>query len=51
METECCRMEWEVLDWNVAAIQLYQKLNATQMDELLNYRLSGDKLRQFASGK
>jgi len=51
METECCRMQWQVLDWNVAAIQLYQKLNATQMDELLNYRLSGDKLRQFASGK
>ena len=51
METECCRMQWQVLDWNMAAIRLYQKLNATQVDDLLNYRLSGDKLTQFASGK
>ena len=51
METECCRMQWQVLDWNMAAIRLYQKLNATQVDDLLNYRLSGDKLKQFASEK
>ena len=49
METECCRMQWQVLDWNGDAIRLYQSLNATQTDELLNYRLSGEQLELFAT--
>ena len=51
MEMECYRMQWQVLDWNTDAVRLYQRLNATPSGDLINYRLSGEKLERLASGK
>ncbi len=37
---KCGRMEWTVLDWNVPAINFYNKLGAQQMKEWLLYRIT-----------
>jgi GNAT superfamily N-acetyltransferase len=34
----CCRMEWQVLDWNVPAQEFYKKKGATRMSDWLPYR-------------
>ena len=39
----CGRMEWWVLDWNQPAIDFYQRLGATPMDEWTVYRLTEEK--------
>ncbi len=39
---KCGRMEWCVLDWNVKAINFYDKLGAKQLKEWLYYRMSFD---------
>lgn len=44
------RMEWSVLDWNEPAIAFYRSLGAEPMSEWTVQRLSGDALRQVASG-
>jgi GNAT superfamily N-acetyltransferase len=38
------RMEWSVLNWNRLAIDFYERLGATPMDEWTTMRLSGDAL-------
>ncbi|MEC8023399.1 MAG: GNAT family N-acetyltransferase [Myxococcota bacterium] len=42
------RLEWAVLDWNTPAIQFYQRLGATPMDEWTTWRLTDDELTQLA---
>ncbi len=44
----CGRVEWWVLDWNSPAIDFYERLGATAMDEWTVYRLSGEKLEELA---
>lgn len=44
----CGRVEWWVLDWNSPAIDFYERLGATTMDEWTVYRLSGEKLEELA---
>tara|TARA_R110000772_G_scaffold84432_1_gene178215 strand:+ start:742 stop:1215 length:474 start_codon:yes stop_codon:yes gene_type:complete len=44
----CSRFEWAVLDWNTPAIEFYESLGAKAQDEWISYRLSGEKLKQFA---
>lgn len=36
---KCGRMEWCVLDWNINAINFYEKLSARQLKEWKYYRL------------
>jgi GNAT superfamily N-acetyltransferase len=36
---KCGRMEWVVLNWNKPALNFYQKLGATPLDEWTTYRL------------
>ena len=36
---KCGRMEWVVLNWNKPALNFYQKLGATALDEWTTYRL------------
>jgi GNAT superfamily N-acetyltransferase len=43
------RLAWEVLDWNVNAIALYDAVGGKQMSEWLNYRVSGPELDALAS--
>ena len=38
------RLEWSVLDWNMAAIDFYQGLGAQAMDEWTTFRLTGESL-------
>jgi GNAT superfamily N-acetyltransferase len=42
-------LEWQVLDWNVPAIEFYKSLGAQPMREWLNYRLDGEGLERLAS--
>jgi GNAT superfamily N-acetyltransferase len=48
---QCGRLEWSVLDWNVDAIGFYEKLGAAAQDEWTVYRVTGDALRQLATGE
>lgn len=43
------RLAWEVLDWNVNAIALYDAVGGKQMSEWLNYRVSGPALHTLAA--
>ena len=45
----CGRFEWSVLDWNAPAIRLYDAIGAEPQIEWIRYRMSGDKLREFAA--
>lgn len=44
----CGRFEWSVLDWNQPAIDFYESIGATVMQEWRICRLTGEKLEQFA---
>ncbi|MCP8897488.1 GNAT family N-acetyltransferase [Shinella daejeonensis] len=46
----CGRFEWSVLDWNTPAIRVYDAVGAEPQAEWIRYRLSGEKLRNFADG-
>lgn len=41
------RFEWSVLDWNVNAIRLYQRMGATLLPEWRICRVTGEALRNF----
>ncbi|GAY19049.1 GNAT family N-acetyltransferase [Mycobacterium sp. shizuoka-1] len=43
------RLAWEVLDWNVNAIALYDAVGGKQMSEWINYRVSGPELGVLAA--
>jgi len=45
----CGRFEWSVLDWNVNAIALYEKMGATVMPEWRICRVTGPALQAFAT--
>jgi len=50
LERECGRMEWSVLDWNEPALDFYRRMGAQPMSEWTVQRLTGEALRQAASG-
>ena len=50
VEKGCGRFEWSVLDWNEPAIRVYDAIGAEPQTEWIRYRLSGDKLKEFAAG-
>jgi GNAT superfamily N-acetyltransferase len=50
-DSGCGRLEWSVLDWNTPAIDFYQSLGAKPQSEWVRYRMAGDTLADFASGK
>ncbi len=49
VEEGCGRFEWQVLDWNTAAIKFYESLGAKVMKEWLTIRLSGEPLESLAA--
>ena len=51
VERGCGRLEWSCLDWNSQSIDFYLSLGATPMSEWTVYRISGDRLHDFAEGK
>ena len=46
----CTRLEWAALDWNDPALEFYEKLGATRLQEWLMHRLDGAALARVASG-
>lgn len=46
-ERNSARMEWQVLDWNVPAINFYKKYNANLDGEWLNGKLTRQQLQNF----
>lgn len=45
------RVEWACLDWNKPSIDFYLSLGAVPMEGWSTYRLTGEKLIQFAQGE
>ncbi len=45
----CSRFEWSCLKWNSPAIKIYEKMNATKLDEWVQFRLSGQELNKLAN--
>ena len=45
----CGRFEWQVLDWNTAAINFYESLGAQMMKEWLTMRVTGEALAKLAA--
>ena len=48
IENQCGRFEWMVLDWNSSAIDFYQGLGATVLDNWRLCRLNEEKLSSVA---
>ena len=46
----CVGLRWEVLDWNRPAIEFYEKLGATFLDERRAVAFDEDALRRVAEG-
>ena len=51
VEQGCGRLEWSCLDWNISSIDFYLSLGAVPMSEWTAYRITGDRLLEFAEGK
>ena len=45
----CFGLRWEVLDWNRPAIEFYEKLGATFLNERKAVAFDGEALRRVAS--
>ncbi|MCT6700789.1 GNAT family N-acetyltransferase [Rheinheimera sp. 4Y26] len=48
VERDCGRLEWSVLDWNQPAIDFYQSLGATMLDDWRINRVTGPTLVAMA---
>ena len=51
IEEGCFGLRWEVLDWNVSAIEFYKKLGATFLDERKVVSFDMEALRRVAESK
>lgn len=51
IDTKCVRFEWQVLDWNQAAIDFYTSFSTQLMPEWVNCRLSSDGIKALANLK
>lgn len=45
---DCARVEWAVLRWNRPAIDFYDRIGGTPMEEWQHYRLDGERLLALA---
>jgi GNAT superfamily N-acetyltransferase len=48
-EENCKRVRWQVLNWNLSAIQMYKKAGAEIDDEWLNCNFDIDAIKNFGS--
>jgi GNAT superfamily N-acetyltransferase len=44
----CARMDWDVLNWNIKAVQFYRSLGASPLDGWTRQRLTGPALEALA---
>lgn len=49
LDTGCARFDWHVLDWNVGAIEFYERRGAVVQREWLPVRLEGAALKALAA--
>ena len=49
VERRCGRFEWMALNWNRTALDFYEKLGATQLNDWLVLRLNAEGLARLAS--
>ena len=47
VERNCGRLEWWCLDWNKPSIDFYLSLRAESMEEWTDYRIAGERLKEF----
>ena len=45
---DCRRMNWQVLDWNTKAQDLYKRMGARMLKEWVNMRMDRHVLKAFA---
>ncbi|HQU72588.1 MAG TPA: GNAT family N-acetyltransferase [Calditrichia bacterium] len=50
-QSDCGRMEWDVLDWNTPAITFYETLGAKRLSDWFTYRLDRDTLGQLSHSR
>jgi GNAT superfamily N-acetyltransferase len=48
LEKGCARMDWQCLDWNTKAQDVYEALGAQKNNQWIPFRLQGDKLQELA---
>ncbi|MFZ4797926.1 MAG: GNAT family N-acetyltransferase [Bacteroidia bacterium] len=48
-QRNCGRVEWSVLNWNKPAIDFYESLGATAMNEWTTYRLNEDTINKLVN--
>ena len=48
VERDYVRLEWCALDWNEPALNFYDKLGATRLDDWTMLRVDGERLRALA---
>ena len=48
VESNCPRLQWEVLDWNTPAVDFYKAMGADFLDQWRNVRITGEALRKLA---
>ena len=51
LERGCARFEWVVLDWNTPAIEFYQGLGASVLEDWKVCRMERESIEQLASGE
>jgi GNAT superfamily N-acetyltransferase len=51
VEEGCFALRWEVLDWNTPAIEFYEKLGATFLNERKVVTFDSEALQRVAKGK
>jgi GNAT superfamily N-acetyltransferase len=44
----CARLEWAALDWNEPALNFYEKIGASRLDDWVLHRLDGASLERVA---
>ena len=49
VENDLGRLEWNCLDWNTPSIEFYKSIGGEMLDEWLNFRLSGEALRNMGA--
>ena len=48
LRENCYGLRWQVLDWNMPAIEFYESLGATRLKEWIPMRIMGEKLKRLA---
>ncbi|MEK9864339.1 MAG: GNAT family N-acetyltransferase, partial [Verrucomicrobiota bacterium] len=51
LERGCARFEWVVLDWNTPAIEFYQGLGASVLEDWKVCRMERESIEQLACGE